>query len=188
MDLKKLTIKNIVKNKNTIDPIIESYFSLEDIELIKQFFINKNIVFRSVKLFESNYSNITKVLHLILIIYPQYENNICLLKLIVNNLSLKHCKTCNNLLSYKKLLDKRPCSNYCSRKCCYADEEYNNLRNNKIENTLEKRYGIKHASQMNDYKIKTIATSLERYGTEFASQSIKFRKKVQTTNKLKYRI
>lgn len=67
---------------------------------------------------------------------------------------------------------------YCSQKCTY-----NSDRTEKICNTIEKRYGVRHALQSDICKKKYQDTSIERYGVKNISMTeqykIKFRETMQ---------
>lgn len=65
---------------------------------------------------------------------------------------------------------------YCSRECSYKDSQ----RVEKIENTISKRYGVKHALQNSTLLQKSKDTNIERYGVSNYSSTDECRKKVKS--------
>ena len=88
-----------------------------------------------------------------------------LIVMILRNEDFTFCKTCKNLLSYKKRYQK-----YCSDKCMKSDKNLMLRRyQTQKENNL-KKYGVENPGQLQSVKDKVKQTCLEKYGVESVLQ------------------
>lgn len=104
--------------------------------------------------------------------FPEYENELRLIKCIVLGIKLRKCIICGKTLTYKSSING---ALYCSYKCSsqansekwkrLSDEEKANIFK-KRENTYLERFGTTHPMKNENVKQKTKDTCLKKYGVE----------------------
>ena len=89
--------------------------------IINNFSKFKKITSTAVKKFEKKYPNEVKELNDILINEPNWESIQNVIIGIIQNKTLKHCKTCGKIIHFSKSE-----STYCSTKCLNNDQDIRN--------------------------------------------------------------
>ena len=146
--------------------------------LIKDYFKNfKKITFTSVKKFKEQYNNEYYELEEVLKNQPKWVSIQNVIIGIIENKTLKKCKTCGTIIPFPKWD-----SDYCCIKCVNNDP---NIKM-KIKNTCLEKYGVENAAKSKIIKEKSKQTCLEKYGVEFTTQTIIMKEKSKQTCLEKY--
>ena len=146
--------------------------------LIKDYFKNfKKITFTSVKKFKEQYNNEYYELEEVLKNQPKWVSIQNVIIGIIENKTLKKCKTCGTIIPFSKWD-----SDYCCIKCVNNDP---NIKM-KIKNTCLEKYGVENAAKSKIIKEKSKQTCLEKYGVENAAKSKIIKEKSRQTCLEKY--
>ena len=122
--------------------------------LIKDYFKNfKKITFTSVKKFKEQYNNEYYELEEVLKNQPKWVSIQNVIIGIIENKTLKKCKTCGTIIQFPKWD-----SDYCCIKCVNNDPDIKM----KIKNTCLEKYGVENAAKSKIIKEKSKQTCLEK--------------------------
>jgi len=88
---------------------------------------------------------------------------------------------CNNLVNFYRGNPRK----YCSRKCAYLTEP-SRWNQEKVKETINKKYGVNNVFELNEIKEKKKQTNLKKYGTTTPQNLPEFIEKRKKTNIEKY--
>ena len=154
---------------------------------IKEYFSKfKQIQRPCVEKYLNEHKNIIDYLNQILNDTPEWLLIINIIQGILKNFDLETCKICGKKIKYHRSILFGKTQTYCSKKCSMNDPEVFKKVVFKSKETMLKKYGVEHQSQLKEVQEKIKKTCLKKYGVKHSSQLKEIKEKTKNTCLKKY--